>query len=118
MRTVPPAVPGIMFLSGGMGAQEATENLQQLQRKAECAPWTLSFSYGRALQDSVLKAWMGKPENVPAAQELLLELARVNGEAQQGVWNEEHPAAGSTRTALPKLSYSSERAQPTQLFNW
>ena len=117
MRTVPPAVPGIMFLSGGMGAQEATENLQQLQQEATNAPWLLSFSYGRALQDSVLKAWGGHAANVEAAQRLLVELARVNGEAQLGEWDEDHPAAGSSRTALPKLSYSSERAT-VELFNW
>ncbi|KAL1521833.1 hypothetical protein AB1Y20_021484 [Prymnesium parvum] len=119
MRTVPPAVPGILFLSGGMSAQEATNNLQQLQRIARNAPWTLSFSFGRALLESVLTTWGGQPANVKAAQHLLLELARVNGEAQLGIWNEEHPAANSTRTALPKLSYSSERAMPSaELFNW
>ena len=59
MRTVPPAVPGIHFLSGGMGAEEATSNLQALQRACPNAPWSLSFSFGRALQDSVLKTWAG-----------------------------------------------------------
>merc|ERR1719263_2377418 len=67
-RTVPPAVPGVHFLSGGMGAEEATQNLQQLQHEYPDAPWSLSFSYGRALQDAVLKAWSGLEENVPAAQ--------------------------------------------------
>merc|ERR1712146_306464 len=73
LRSVPPAVPGIHFLSGGMGAEEATQNLQALQRACPNSPWALSFSYGRALQDPVLKAWGGHAENVPIAQELLLE---------------------------------------------
>jgi len=123
MRTVPPALPGIHFLSGGMGAEEATSNLQQVnlyrQRACESAPWSLSFSYGRALQDGVIKAWAGEPENIPIAQELLLELARVNAEASVGEWNEEHPSPGGKRLALvPKFSYSSERRQPENLFNW
>lgn len=120
MRSVPPAVPGIHFLSGGMGAEEATQNLQLLQRACPQAPWLLSFSYGRALQDSVLKAWAGQPENVESAQALLLELARVNSEAQLGIWDEEHPDAGAGRPSLPKLSYANERGAPTarNLFNW
>jgi len=119
MRSVPPAVPGIHFLSGGMGAEEATQNLQLLQRACPDSPWALSFSYGRALQDAVLKAWAGEPENVAVAQELMRELARVNAEAQLGVWNEEHPSPGAERVLLPKLSYSSERGPaPAGLFNW
>jgi len=118
MRCVPPAVPGIHFLSGGMGAEEATQNLQQLQRECPDAPWSLSFSYGRALQDAVLKEWAGKSQNVERAQRLLLELARVNSEAQCGIWNEEHPTPGGERMSLPKLSYSSERRKSTNLFNW
>jgi fructose-bisphosphate aldolase class I len=118
MRTVPPAVPGIFFLSGGMGSEEATQNLQNLQKVCPNAPWRLTFSYGRALQESVLQTWQGKPENVQEAQELLKELARVNGEAQLGIWNEEHPAPGAERSPLPKLSYSSERREGSNLFNW
>ena len=122
MRSVPPAVPGIHFLSGGMGAEEATQNLQQLQKVCpQPAPWALSFSYGRALQDAVLKAWKGDPSCVGVAQALLLELARVNAEAQLGTWNEkEHPSPGLGRlTTMPKLSYAQERRQEaTQLFNW
>lgn len=117
-RTVPPAIQGIHFLSGGMGAEEATANLQQLQKEYPDAPWALSFSYGRALQDAVLKAWSGQEANVETAQDLLLNLARVNSEATRGVWNEEHPAAGAGRMQLPKLSFSSERRQPADLFNW
>ena len=116
MRTVPPAVPGIHFLSGGMGSEEATQNLQALQKVTPNAPWALSFSFGRALQESVLATWKGDPDNVPAAQELLKELARVNGEAQLGIWNEEHPTPGAKRSMMPKLSYSSERREGANLF--
>jgi fructose-bisphosphate aldolase class I len=120
MRSVPPAVPGIHFLSGGMGAEEATQNLQGLQAACPNAPWALSFSYGRALQDAVLKTWAGKSENVGQAQALLLELSRVNSEAQLGVWDEVHPDAGGGGSAMPKLSYSSERQEVAgaALFNW
>ena len=120
MRSVPPAVPGIHFLSGGMGAEEATQNLQLLQRACPDSPWSLSFSFGRALQDAVLKAWAGDERNVAVAQELMCDIARVNAEAQLGVWNEEHPSPGPGRLNLPKLSYSSERREATarDLFNW
>mmetsp|Transcript_20333 Transcript_20333/g.63829 ORF Transcript_20333/g.63829 Transcript_20333/m.63829 type:complete len:170 (-) Transcript_20333:409-918(-) len=123
-RTVPPAVPGIHFLSGGMGAQEATLSLQQLHREYPDAPWAISFSFGRALQDAPLKAWGGRPDRVEAAQALLLELARVNAQASIGQWDEVHPTPASGgisggRILLPKLSYSSERKTPAaELFNW
>ena len=104
-----------------MGAEEATSNLQQLQKVCPNSPWILSFSYGRALQDTVLKAWQGKPKNIEYAQGLLRELARVNAEAQLGVWNEkDHPSPSTERLiALPKLSYAQERRQEAaSLFNW
>lgn len=123
-RTIPPAVPGIHFLSGGMGEEEATLNLQQLQVSRSIsprihphsqglnklnnpsrtldadfqttfsstapqieypdAPWSLTFSYGRALQSSTLKTWAGKDENWKAAQDILVKLAKANSEAQLG----------------------------------
>ena len=121
LRSVPPAVPGIPFLSGGMAAFAAPSNLYTLQQQCPDAPWSLSFSYGRALQDSVLKAWAGDEQNVEAAQSQLRELARVNAEAQLGVWNEEHPVPDITRIAVPKHSYADERrgsTTPADLFNW
>jgi fructose-bisphosphate aldolase class I len=118
LRCVPPAVPGIHFLSGGMGSEEATHNLQALQRECPDAPWSLSFSYGRALQDAVLKAWAGSADNVASAQAQLLALARVNSEAQLGVWDEVHPSPGSQRLGLAKHSFAEERRQPSDLFNW
>lgn len=67
-RSVFPAIPGIMFLSGGQSEEDATLNLNEMNKITTIAkPWSLSFSYGRALQSSCLKAWMGKPENVKAA---------------------------------------------------
>lgn len=63
-RSIVPALPGVMFLSGGQSEEEASLNLNAMNRlKGITKPWTLSFSYGRALQQSVLKTWMGKAEN-------------------------------------------------------
>jgi fructose-bisphosphate aldolase class I len=83
-RTIPPAVPGIMFLSGGQDEEEATLNLNAINNVPIRRPWSLSFSYGRALQASVLKAWQGKKENVGKAQEAYIARAKANSEAQQG----------------------------------
>ncbi|MEE8522960.1 MAG: class I fructose-bisphosphate aldolase, partial [Thermoanaerobaculia bacterium] len=68
-RTVPAAVPGIVFLSGGQSEVEATANLNEINRRARDCPWKLSFSYGRALQASALQAWQGKTENEPSARQ-------------------------------------------------
>jgi fructose-bisphosphate aldolase class I len=84
-RTVPPAVPGITFLSGGMSEEEASVNLNALNAEPLGArPWALTFSYGRALQKSCISAWGGKKENVKKAQETLLVRAKANSEAAQG----------------------------------
>jgi len=83
-NTVPPAIPGINFLSGGMSEEEATLALHLLNTVPGKKPWVLSFSYGRALQKTVLKVWAGKDENVAAAQEALMLRAKANGEAQLG----------------------------------
>ena len=82
-RTVPAAVPGIVFLSGGQSAVRATEHLNAMNRRGG-QPWELSFSYGRALQGPVLEAWQGQPANVPAAQEFFRQRARCNGAARFG----------------------------------
>lgn len=96
MRGVPPAMPGIHFLSGGMSDQEATENLQRLNTMpgSERAPWSLTFSYGRALQMSVLKLWAGDDANKTEAQELLRKLAQANSSAQLGKYEGPHPSPG------------------------
>ena len=83
-RTVPTAMPGINFLSGGQGPEEATINLNAISQQAVDAPWNLSISYGRALQQTALQAWQGKTENIPAAKQALLKRARLNHLAMLG----------------------------------
>lgn len=86
-RTVPMAVPSINFLSGGLSPEAATANLNAMNVAMPNAPWLLSFSYGRALQETVLHAWQGKAENIAAAQQALLKRARLNGAAQRGEYS-------------------------------
>ncbi len=87
--TVPAAVPGIVFLSGGQSDIEATAHLNAMNAAyKDKMPWALSFSYGRALQAAPQKAWSGKPENVPAAQKAFAHRAHMNGLAQLGTWKE------------------------------
>lgn len=85
-ETVPAAVPGIVFLSGGQSDDEATVNLDAINREAAKvgAPWELSFSYGRGLQAAPQKAWSGKPDNVVAAQRAYQHRARVVAAARMG----------------------------------
>lgn len=84
-RTVPSAVPGITFLSGGQSEEEATAHLAAMNQIGEIKrPWALSFSFGRALQASALKAWGGKQENWVAGQEAFMARAKANGEASLG----------------------------------
>lgn len=85
-RTVPVAVPGIVFLSGGQGEEEATVNLNAINQLRGKKPWVLSFSFGRALQSSVLCIWKGKDVNVGGAQAALTARARANGLAAQGLY--------------------------------
>ncbi len=82
-ETIPTEVAGIVFLSGGQTEEEATDNLRELS-KINNAPWPLSFSYGRALQNSALKIWAGKSENLKAAQETFLLRAKMNSQARYG----------------------------------
>jgi fructose-bisphosphate aldolase class I len=82
-RHVPPAVAGIAFLSGGQSPTEATQHLS-LMNNLGPLPWPLTFSYGRALQDTALKAWGGASANVAAAQKELLRRAHLNGLAATG----------------------------------
>jgi fructose-bisphosphate aldolase class I len=93
-RRVPPAVPGIMFLSGGQSELEATLNLNAMNLTPN--PWHVSFSYARALQNSVLKTWKGEPANFEAAQAALIKRAKANSDAQLGKYdpsNEDKEAA-------------------------
>ena len=82
-RTVPPAVAGIFFLSGGQTPVEASANLDAINRLGAQA-WPLSFSYGRALQEPVLQAWRGQGANLHSAQQALLKRARLNSAAREG----------------------------------
>jgi len=82
---VPPAVPGIAFLSGGQSDEEATAHLDAMNKLGPL-PWKLTFSYGRALQAAPQKAWSGKRENVAAAQKAFAHRARMNGLASLGKW--------------------------------
>jgi fructose-bisphosphate aldolase, class I len=88
MRTVPAAVPGVVFLSGGQADDEAAANLNAINSVglAWGAPWQLSFSYGRALQSAPLLVWAGKEDNVRAAREAFHRRAEVVSAARQGVY--------------------------------
>ena len=85
-RSVPAAVPGIVFLSGGQSDEVATLHLNAMNKLVENPPWKLSFSFGRALQAAPLKTWGGQAENLPAAQEVLFARAKANSEATLGTY--------------------------------
>ena len=85
-RTVPAAVPGIVFLSGGQSAEEATRNLDAMNRRGP-QPWKLSFSYGRALQQPALKAWAGQAGRVADAQAVFSRRTACNGAAALGQYH-------------------------------
>jgi fructose-bisphosphate aldolase class I len=95
-ETVPAAVPGIVFLSGGQSDEQASENLNAINSHGP-QPWALSFSYGRALQAPALKAWGGAAENVDAGQSFLALRARNNSAA----------VAGRYSAAMEELAHSS-----------
>jgi len=86
--TVPAAVPGIAFLSGGQSDEEATAHLDSMNRIGDL-PWRLTFSYGRALQAAPQKAWSGKSENVAAAQRAFVHRAMMNSLAARGQWKQD-----------------------------
>ncbi len=82
LRTVPAAVPGVAFLSGGQSPEDATRHLAAMhERFAGRLPWALTFSFGRALQQPALKIWGGQAANVAAAQQALLQQVRGNAAA-------------------------------------
>ncbi|KFP22839.1 Fructose-bisphosphate aldolase B [Egretta garzetta] len=95
LRTVPAAVPGICFLSGGQSEEEASVNLNAMNQSPLPKPWKLTFSYGRALQASALAAWVGKSENKKAAQEAFRKRAQINSLACRG----QYVVSGKTDTA-------------------
>jgi fructose-bisphosphate aldolase class I len=91
-RTVPSAVPGIAFLSGGQSAVSATEHLNAMNQLGP-HPWQVSFSYARALQDPALKAWKGEVGNVAAAQKIFYHRAKMNSAARSGSYTKTMEAA-------------------------
>ena len=88
-QAVPASVPGVVFLSGGMSEMEASMALNEINSCDRARPWRLTFSYGRALQSSVLEAWAGNDENVGKAQEVLQVRAKANGLASEGKYTYE-----------------------------
>lgn len=88
-RTIPAAVPGVVFLSGGQGDDEATTNLDALNKRADSAPWQLSFSYGRGLQATPLKVWGGESAKLSRAQATFHHRAKVTSAARRGVYSPE-----------------------------
>ncbi|HEX4333695.1 MAG TPA: class I fructose-bisphosphate aldolase [Usitatibacter sp.] len=87
-RTVPAALPGVVFLSGGQSDENATSHLDAMNRMGPL-PWPLTFSYSRALQQAALNLWRGQAANVPAAQAALAHRARMNSLAARGEWSAE-----------------------------
>ena len=92
-NTVPAAVPGVVFLSGGQTAVQSTEHLNAMNAAGWNLPWRLSFSYGRALQEPALRTWDGDAANVASAQRQLAVRARLNGAATLGQYRGETDAA-------------------------
>ena len=84
LRSVPAAVPGIVFLSGGLSEEEASLYLNEMNLLSVDKPWNLSFSYGRALQHSCLRAWAGS--NIDKGQKALIARAQANSEASKGLY--------------------------------
>jgi len=105
-NTIPPSVPGIMFLSGGQSEEEATLNLNAINNvTAFPKPWVLSFSFGRALQDSTLKSWGGKKEHVEKSKEVFHERAKSCSLAQLGRYISGGDGTSSTSLYEKKYVY-------------
>ncbi|XP_030594567.1 fructose-bisphosphate aldolase B [Archocentrus centrarchus] len=99
-RTVPAAVPGICFLSGGQSEEEASVNLNAINQVPLHRPWKLTFSYGRALQASALATWKGKAENKAATQEAFCTRAKINGLASKGEYK---PTCATDKASMQSL---------------
>ena len=105
-HTVPAAVPRITFLSGGMSEEDATLALHAINATEGKKPWALTFSYGRALQGSVLKAWAGKRENAAEAQKQLMIRAKANSEAATGKYTGSGAAGAAASSSLFVAGYT------------
>jgi fructose-bisphosphate aldolase class I len=86
LRTVPAAVPGVAFLSGGQSCELGTARLNAMHTRFPQLPWALTFSYSRAVQQPCLELWGGKDENVAAAQKALVHRAKLNAAARRGAY--------------------------------
>ncbi|KAF0900228.1 hypothetical protein E2562_028709 [Oryza meyeriana var. granulata] len=104
-RTVPAIVPAIVFLSGGQSEEEATINLNAMNKLNTKKPWSLSFSFGRALQQSTLKAWSGKTENVEKARKAFLVRCKANSEATLGTYKGDAVLGEGTSESLHVKDY-------------
>ncbi|XP_074379159.1 fructose-bisphosphate aldolase 3, cytoplasmic-like [Apium graveolens] len=104
-RTMPPAVPAVVFLSGGQSEEEATVNLNAMNKLQTKKPWSLTFSYGRALQQSTLKAWAGKDENIEKAQKAFLARCKANSEATLGKYQGDAPLGEGAAESLHVKDY-------------
>ena len=114
-RAVPVAVPGIVFLSGGQSDLSATERLNAICAMGD-VPWTLSFSFGRALQDNALKTWHGSPAGVAAAQAALHHRAKSNSLALQGRYAADPESAPSLKSpSAPRKAKPGKQHQPDAL---
>uniref|UniRef100_A0A8C1PQ35 Fructose-bisphosphate aldolase n=1 Tax=Cyprinus carpio TaxID=7962 RepID=A0A8C1PQ35_CYPCA len=105
-RTVPPAVTGVTFLSGGQSEQEASINLNAINNCALVKPWALTFSFGRALQASALKTWRGERDNEAAATEEFIKRAEINSLASQGKYTVCGDSSGATGLSHYLSSYA------------
>jgi fructose-bisphosphate aldolase class I len=103
-RHVPAAVPGIVFLSGGQDDRVATAHLNAINRLPGSKPWKISFSYGRALQDPALEAWLGRDENLKAGQQAIHQRARCNSAASLGRYTDEMETTRVTTGSPPHRS--------------
>jgi fructose-bisphosphate aldolase class I len=87
-QCVPPEIPGVMFLSGGQSEVEATRNLNEINKQGKDDPWALSFSFGRALQASVLHLWAVEKKSIDECRNMAASLAKINGQAVLGEYQE------------------------------
>jgi len=104
-RTVPAAVPAIVFLSGGQSEEEATLNLNAMNKLNTKKTWSQSFLFGRALQASTLKVWAGKEENVEKARAAFLTRCKANSEATLGTYKGDAAAGEGVSESLHVKDY-------------
>eukprot|EP00331_Platyophrya_macrostoma_P021250 CAMPEP_0176445042 /NCGR_PEP_ID=MMETSP0127-20121128/23446_1 /TAXON_ID=938130 /ORGANISM="Platyophrya macrostoma, Strain WH" /LENGTH=357 /DNA_ID=CAMNT_0017830713 /DNA_START=2609 /DNA_END=3682 /DNA_ORIENTATION=+ len=104
-RTIPAAIPGIMFLSGGQSEEDASLNLNEMNKLEFKKPWVLSFSFARALQHTCLRTWGGKDENIEKAQSALITRAKANSEATLGKYQGSKDVSASESLYVKNYTY-------------